>query len=84
MMNDFIVKIMMLTVMVLFICRSDRLVGLVVNVSTSGAEDMGFESRLCWDFSGLSHTSDLKIGTPVAVLPGAWSYTSYIDSAVTC
>ena len=25
-------------------------------------------------FSGLSHTSDLKIGTPVATLPGAWSY----------
>ena len=25
-------------------------------------------------FSGLSHTSDLKIGTPVATLPGAWRY----------
>ena len=25
-------------------------------------------------FSGLSHTSDLKIGTPVAALPGAWRY----------
>ena len=24
--------------------------------------------------SGLSHTSDLKIGTPVATLPGAWRY----------
>ena len=23
-------------------------------------------------FSGSSHTSDLKIGTPVATLPGAW------------
>ena len=25
-------------------------------------------------FSGSSHTSDLKIGTPVATLPGAWQY----------
>ena len=23
---------------------------------------------------GSSHTSDLKTGTPVATLPGAWSY----------
>ena len=44
----------------------DRLVGLVVKVSTSGAEDPRFESRLQQDFSGSSHTSDLKIGTPVA------------------
>ena len=27
-----------------------------------------------WIFSGSSHTSDLKIGTPVATLPGAWCY----------
>ena len=25
-------------------------------------------------FPGSSHTSDLKIGTPVASLPGAWHY----------
>ena len=25
-------------------------------------------------FPGSSHTSDLKIGTPVATLPGAWQY----------
>ena len=25
-------------------------------------------------FSGSSHTSDLKIGTPVATLPGAWRF----------
>ena len=25
-------------------------------------------------FSGSSHTSDLKMGTPVATLPGAWHY----------
>ena len=50
----------------------DHLVGLVVKVSASGVEDLGFESHLRWDFSGSSHTSDLKIGTPVATLPGAW------------
>ena len=25
-------------------------------------------------FPGSSHTSDLRIGTPVATLPGAWRY----------
>ena len=35
----------------------------------------GFDSLLHQDFSGLSHTSDLKIGTPVATLPAAWHYT---------
>ena len=52
----------------------DRLAGLVVKASASGAEDPGFESRLRRDFSGSSHTSDLKTGTPVAYLPGAWHY----------
>ena len=52
----------------------DRLVGLVVKASASGAEDPGFESRLRWDFSGSSHTSDFKIGTPVATLSGGWHY----------
>ena len=52
-----------------------RLVGLVVKVSASIMEDLGFESCLCQDFSELSHTSDLKIGAPVATLPGAWCYT---------
>ena len=50
------------------------LVGLVVKVSTLRGENPGFESRLHRDFPGLSHTSDLKIGTPVATLPGAWRY----------
>ena len=45
----------------------DRLVGLVVKASASRAEEPGFES-------GSSHTSDSKIGTPVATLPGAWRY----------
>ena len=46
----------------------------MVKVSTSGAEDAGFESRLRRDFCGSSHTSDIKNGTPVAVVPGAWRY----------
>ena len=49
-----------------------RLVGLVVKVTASRAEDPGFESRWLRDFSGSSHTSDLNIGTPVATLPGSW------------
>ena len=42
--------------------------------SASRAEEPGFESHLHQDFSGSNHTSDLKIGTPVATLPGAWCY----------
>ena len=39
------------------------------------SEDPGFDSQLCrGDFSRSSHTSDLRIGTPVATLPGAWHY----------
>ena len=53
---------------------TDRLAGLVVKASASGAEDPGFESRFVLDFSGSSHTSDLKFGTPVATLSGAWHY----------
>ena len=49
-------------------------IGLVVKASAWRAEDPGFESRLRPDFSRSSHTSDLKIGTPVATLPGAWRY----------
>ena len=41
-----------------------RLVGLVVKAFASEEEDLGFESV---DFSWSSHTSDLKIGTPVAI-----------------
>ena len=43
-------------------------------VSASGAEDP--DSNPAWDgdFSGPSHISDFKIGTPVAILPGAWHY----------
>ena len=37
---------------------ANRLAGLVVKASASGAEDPGFESCLRRDFSGSSHTSD--------------------------
>ena len=49
------------------------LVGLVVKASALKVADLGFHSCLQrGDFSGLSHISDLKIGPPVAMLPGAW------------
>ena len=58
----------------LFLCERP-FVGLVVKVCASRAEDTEFDSRLRrGDFSGSSHTSDLKIGTPVATLPDAWRY----------
>ena len=48
--------------------RALRLVGLVVRVSASRATEPGFDSRLrLGDFPGSSHTSDLKIGTPVTI-----------------
>ena len=52
----------------------NRHTGLAVKASALRAEDLEFETRLRRDISGLSHTSDLKIGTPVATLPGAWRY----------
>ena len=58
----------------LHIIAQCRLVGLVLKGSSSRAEDQGFDSRRrSGDFSESSHTSDLKIGTPVATLPDAWS-----------
>ena len=61
-----------LSIMVRAAMKRCRLVGLMVKASASRAEDPEFESRLRRDFSGSSHTSDLKIGTPVDTLPGAW------------
>ena len=55
--------------------KADRLVGPMVKASASKAYDPGFDPRLRHgNFSVSSHTSDLKIGTPVAILPGAWRY----------
>ena len=53
---------------------TDCPLGLVVKASASRAEDPRVESRLRRDFSGSSHTSDLKIETPVATMPGARRY----------
>ena len=52
----------------------DSLIGLVVKVSASRAEDPGSNPPCAGIFPGFSHTSDLKIGTPVATLLGAWRY----------
>ena len=47
----------------------------MVKASESRAEDPGFESRLRRGiFSESSHTSELKIGSPETILPGAWRY----------
>ena len=44
-----------------------------VSILWLGEVDLGFDSRfLLGDFSGSSHISDLKIGTPAATLPCAW------------
>ena len=52
-----------------------RLVGLVVKASASRAEDPGVRIPPALGFfSGSSHTTDSKMGTPVATLPGAWCY----------
>ena len=53
------------------ICKN-CLVGLVVKASASIVEDLGSNPACAGIFSGSSHTSDLKIGIPVATLPGAW------------
>ena len=66
------------------VLSAHRIAGLVVKTSASGAEDPGFDSRLRRDFSGLSHTGDLKIGTPVATLPGAWHYKVSYDWSAWC
>ena len=42
--------------------------------SASRAEDPVSNPACARIFSGSSHTSDLKIGTPVATMPGAWRY----------
>ena len=57
----------------------DRLVGLVVKALAQWLRRPPREWKIpgsnpaCAEiFLGSSHTSDLKIGTPVATLPGAW------------
>ena len=61
-------------------CRGSayRLVGLVVKTSASGVQDPGFDSCLRREgFSGWSHTSDFKSGTPNECFQtGVFSYMS--------
>ena len=54
---------------------SDRLVGLVVRRPPRERKIPGSNPACAGIFGGgSSHTSDFKIGTPVATLPGAWRY----------
>ena len=60
---------------IIIISHLHRLAGLVVQASALRREDPGFDSHLHHgDFSRSSHTSDVKISTPVATLPGALRY----------
>ena len=62
-----------------FACAVGRLVGQVVEASASGAEGPEFGSRLPRDFSGSSHTSDLKIGIIGSVLGLVGQVSVYCD-----
>ena len=52
----------------------NRHVGLVVRRPPRERKIPGSNPACAGIFSGSSHTSDLKNGTPVATLPGAWRY----------
>ena len=58
----------------LLLLRQYRLVGLVVRRPPQERKILGSNPAGGGIFSGSSHISDLKIGTPVATLPGAWCY----------
>ena len=60
------------------------LIGQVVKASARKAEGPEFKSRLRTDLSGSSHNSDIKIGNPVATLPGAWRYRVSADWSAQC
>ena len=57
-----------------FPALTDRLVGLVVRRPPLERKIPGSNPACAGIFSGSSHTSDFKIGTPLATLPGAWRY----------
>ena len=52
----------------------DRLIGLVVRRPPRERKIPSLNPACDGIFSGSSHTSDLKIGTPVATLSVAWRY----------
>ena len=54
--------------------KRDHLIGLVLRRPPRERKIPGSNPTCAEIFSGSSHTSDLKIGTPVATLPGAWRY----------
>ena len=54
--------------------ENDRLFGLVVSRPPRERKIPGSNPACAGIFSGSSHTSDSKIGTPVATLQGAWRY----------
>ena len=56
------------------VTSADCFAALVDRASILRAADRRFDSHLRRDFFRSSHTSDLKIGTPVAALPGAWRH----------
>ena len=71
----YVVKSINLSVsLFIFVSLSDHLVGLVVRLPPRERKIPGSNLACTGIFGGLSHTSDLKIGTPVATLPGAWRY----------
>ena len=55
-------------------CACYRLVGLVVRRPNRERKVPGSNPACAGIFSGSSHTSDFKIGTPVPTLLGAWRY----------
>ena len=57
-----------------FFLPHNRLVGLVIRRPPRERKIPNSNPACAGIFSGSSHTSDLKIGTPVATLPGAWRY----------
>ena len=61
---------------------SYHLIGLVVKVFTSRAEDPRFDSCLhCGGFLQVRSCQRLKIDTPVATLPGSWRCRSALGQA---
>ena len=68
-MSSSAVKILLVSFSVLY-----RLLGLVVRRPPRERKIPGSNPVCDGIFSGSSHTSDSKIGTPVPTLPGAWCY----------
>ena len=60
--------------MVFGVLLQNHLVGLVVRRPPRERKVPGSNPAGGGIFSGSSHSSDFKIGTPVATLPGAWCY----------